>query len=190
MSMEEILKEKVLGSVDLYKMWMKLFENYESTPCTSKEIITETHIRLLFGDVTQKYLKMSISQLRRDYLHEQKVKKAEATSKQIKMRSKHCTKAFNFSTIENDSTSDKTASHKRLQSEIISDANFLQQFTKKELDKLCQYYKHPNMQSKKELVLKLGEFTETRSCNSARGHKATQRKKHKKATKSTKDEEG
>lgn len=154
------LSERVLNSVALYKLWQNLFQDYEtSTGTTVQEMGVEEHIRLLYKEVVQKYLKMSISQLRRDYLQEQKIKKAEATRKQIQMRTQHRTKGvFNFKTIESDVTVNKVASHKRLQSDIISDKTFLQKFTKVELDKLCKFYQFKTMQSKKELVIKLGDF--------------------------------
>lgn len=70
------------------------------------------------------------------------------------MRSQQRAKGeFSFKTIESDSTENKVASHKRLQSEIIADKNFLQKFTKAELDKLCKYYQFRTMQSNESWLI-------------------------------------
>lgn len=152
----------MLNSAHLYGMWQNLFADFEASTSAGSDVherSLEEHLKQLYTDIVQKYLKMSVSQLRRDYLQELKVKKAEATRKQIKMRSQQRAKGeFSFKTIESDLTENKVASHKRLQSEIIADKNFLQKFTKAELDKLCKYYQFRTMQSKKELVNKLGQF--------------------------------
>ncbi|XP_048735300.2 uncharacterized protein LOC125650810 [Ostrea edulis] len=150
------LSQKLMLSENLIAQWRNIFQTFESTAIKTE--ITK-HLNILLEDFILKYLKMSVVQLRKDFLQQQKVKKAEATRKQIKMRTQRQTKGmFDFTTIQNDNSPNKEASHKRLQSELLSDKTFLQKFKKEELNRLCEYYKFNPVQSKKKLVVDLGDY--------------------------------
>ncbi|CAC5395431.1 unnamed protein product [Mytilus coruscus] len=92
---------------------------------------------------------MSIAQLRKEYLEKEHTRKLEATCKQIKMRtegkkSNPCT----IETVKNDTSSKKTASHRRLQSELLSNVTFLEtNFKKTELNVLCLAYNMKGLRS-------------------------------------------
>jgi len=100
----------------------------------------------LLSEIVSKYGVMSLSQVRRNYLQESKVKKTEAHRKQIKMKT--CGKqkeVFNIDLyIKNDSSDCKIVSHKRRQAEVIKNENYLQDnFIKCQLESLCKAYKIP-----------------------------------------------
>lgn len=84
---------------------------------------------------------MSKSQLRKRYLNDVKAQKTETHRKQIKMREKTTnvkSNPFNMAFIINDSSENKLVSHRRLQSEILTNDSFLSlTFTKVNLKKPC-----------------------------------------------------
>ena len=120
--------EKLKVDMSLINCWKALF------PLNTDEVICQE----LLYEVLEKYMSMSLAQVTKTYLeqcHVQKKRSTQNTDWEAKEKDK--TENFNMCTITNDKTDFKTASHKRLQSEIINDAPYLEKtFTQNELRQL------------------------------------------------------
>ncbi|CAC5403194.1 unnamed protein product [Mytilus coruscus] len=129
------IKNVLRNDKDLKSTWTHLFLEFR------KEVSSDI-LDSVFEEILDRYTLMSIAQLRKEYLEKKHTRKLEATRKQIKLRtegkkSNPCT----METIKNDTSSKKMASHRRLQSELLSNVTFLKtNFKKTELNVLCLAY--------------------------------------------------
>ena len=118
----------------------------ESEPeMRKKEINNHEVIEHMYQEVCNKYIRMSCGQFRKEYLREIKADKHEAHRKQIRMRTEKKGQAkaqFNYDFILQDQSVGKISSHRRLQSEIETNPNSIENVFKKcELFNLCKAYR-------------------------------------------------
>ncbi|CAC5382467.1 PIF1 [Mytilus coruscus] len=129
------IKNVLRNDKDLKSKWTHLFLDFKKED--SSDILDS-----IFEEILDRYTLMSIAQLRKECLEKKHTRKLKATRKQIKMRtegkkSSPCT----TEAIKNDTSLKKTASHRRLQSELLSNVTFLEtNFKKTELNVLCLAY--------------------------------------------------
>ena len=148
-SFSSIMYSNINNDIQITSTWKQLFTSFENNEL---EMVSQTCDSIL-QQVIHKYCRMSISQLRKEYLQSKKTKKLEAHRKQIKMRNTNQKlKAFTMTQIIQDKSVNKLSSHRRIQSELINNDMFLENsFTKKQLQMLCSAY---NVQKYKSLTTK------------------------------------
>ena len=94
-----------------------------------------------FEFVIDLFLKVNLSQFRRDYLSHLKNEKTKALRKKVMEKYKKQWKQFDMKFCREDKSSGKCVSHLRLKSELTQNVHFLaDKFTKKELLVLCTAY--------------------------------------------------
>ena len=132
------IENEVSNDDNMKAQFNKLFEIDASHSETvfSKQIIED-----LYREIIVRYRNMSAGQLRKEYVTQIKTEKEEAHRKQIRMTKTKADTVFNMKTILNDNTSNKIASHRRLQSEMAKSKDYLMStFTVRDLKSLCKGY--------------------------------------------------
>ena len=140
------IQTEVQNNSELFAKWEQIFENICITDIESQPSPSSDVLRSLHCEIIAKYIMMSSSQFRRDYLRKMKVNKEEAHRKQIHMKGKE-TKSqktlskWGIEEIMNDESTNRMVSHRRMQSELEADANYLSPTYKKDhLLLLCKAY--------------------------------------------------
>lgn len=121
-SFTEIQKHKVQNDEKLYNQFVACIQ--KSNVITSEELCKD-----VLNEITNKYLKMSVSQLRKEYLRETKTTKTEAHRKQIKIKATKNVpyQKLTMKKIKNDRSNGKIASHRQLQFEVEQNNMYLEQ---------------------------------------------------------------
>ncbi|KAK3100053.1 hypothetical protein FSP39_013962 [Pinctada imbricata] len=99
-------------------------------------------IRDLHSNIMSLFVKVSVSQFRRDFLSALRVEKGKALRERVSIRKeKKSSKIFDFEFIKKDFTEEKMTSHLRLQSELKANPKYLSNFcNKSNLLLLCTAY--------------------------------------------------
>lgn len=141
------VKEELLCDSDLYQSWLQCV--VKSRKCTESEsnidellstLVTacENYIDL-FNSVVELFLKVSLSQFRRDYLAFLKKEKGKSLRKKVMEKSKKAVKSFSMKFYQEDGSVNKEVSYLRLKSELLQNSTFLEEnsFSVKDLLMLC-----------------------------------------------------
>ena len=130
----------------------------EVTLCDSLCTLCE-NINSLLKSIICLFVKVSMSQFRRDFLSDLKVEKSKALRKKVLEKSKTKSKHLDLEFLQKDDSENKQAFHLRLKSELLQGLEVLdKQFKKADLIKLCHAYDIKIADTKKK-----GEFVEALS---------------------------
>ncbi|CAC5396937.1 PIF1 [Mytilus coruscus] len=145
------VKEEVLRNYDLFENWIKCVVSSRNQPIEDQNedisnilstmvMACENYIEI-FQSVITLFLKVNLSQFRRDYLTFLKKEKGVALRKKVMQKSQKATKSFNMKFFSEDNSTNKEVSFLRLKSELMQSEKFFNDnsFTKKELVSLCIY---------------------------------------------------
>ncbi|XP_041378670.1 uncharacterized protein LOC121390864 [Gigantopelta aegis] len=152
------LFNNVMTNKELLSYWLKLFncdkvmntssfsqsnsaEEIASDICTEVLKFTETVLSLRHK-VVQTFLKVVISQFRRDFLSYKKIQKSKTLRKKVMAKKIKCNKTLDFKFIIDDTSKKKNASHYRLKSEVVQNRQFFSNcnFNKQQLQLLAKAY--------------------------------------------------
>jgi hypothetical protein len=156
------IKGCLLANAQLKASWLALFTCKVPETCTEEHAdnLMAKHLEhtdVVYEDVVNKYLNMASGDLRRSYLRDMKAKKQEAHRKQVKINSSKNAQVCNFVYLLQDQSSERIASHRRLQSEITTSSDFLLSFTKTQLILLGNSYNvtQPQKLTKAQMIQRL-----------------------------------
>lgn len=166
---------EVKSDMMLFGMWTKVVKDCSlmktttvDEKCESDEIISALMIDIvetcdasceLFDAAMALFLKVSLSQFRRDFLTSIRQSKVKALRKKVVEKSKSKESILDMKFIQMDSSTSKSVSHLRMKAEIIQNNKCLMKFTKKELSIICKAYgiKMSNQRKKDVISSKLKE---------------------------------
>jgi hypothetical protein len=147
------VKNLVLSDDQLKSLFRDLFLTF-----TSDENVRENHdescvkhgvtvcrlcstIDTIYKDISTLFLKVAVSQFRKDFLVALRVEKTKALRKKVSEKRERKNQQFDISAIFNDKSENKLASHLRIKSEVMKCPDVLKNnCTKVQLLELCAAY--------------------------------------------------
>lgn len=173
------VKQQIHSKANLLKRWIELFVipkncEAENDDDDTWEIEQLAIIQSLYEEMVEKYIRMSSSQFRREYLEKARVQKTEAHRKQIRMKSNKEAKKINKETVtlskKNEPVpfrvsnfsfrlEDQMHTHMQIKQELSQNEGVLESkvVTKKDLKLLCDFYDVPYLErlKKAEIAAKI-----------------------------------
>ena len=138
----EFIKSKILENFSLLQDWMILFKIDDSEDEDNLIVITG-FITEIYTDVLLKFIRVSASYFRKDYLLFIKREKGKAHRKKIMEKSERKTLVkLPIKEIVADKSEGRKVSHLKLQAGIIDNRQYFNdsKYVKKDLQKLCEAY--------------------------------------------------
>lgn len=151
----QALSNHILSNNEILESWIHVFRNvdidYESSMSDSSstydivyDICQEIFYRFeailkLMSNVCDLFMRVCISQSRKDYLSHLKKEKGVALRKKVMQKSSRSVRKLDMKFILDD-FSDMSASHYRLKSKLLTHGNMLKDFTKVQLKTLGKAY--------------------------------------------------
>ena len=140
----EYIKSKLLENSNLMQEWMLLFRVAECDDDDDDSFIEEAgFISELYVEIISKYVKVSASHFRKDYLQFIKREKGKAHRKKVlEKNERKVVVKITIKDIRADKSGGRKVSHLKLQAGVIDDKEYFNdsKFLKKDLLKLCEAY--------------------------------------------------
>lgn len=135
-------RNEILNDLGIFEFWKRLFSDFEPKDPIFKVNIEDANECLLelFKDIIERFCKIADNEFRKKLLHVLKKTKTERLRRRVDLKqSASCTLKMN--SLLEDKSECKRSSHLKLKSLIFdSGKSCLQNFTKKDLLKLCSAY--------------------------------------------------